>query len=851
MTGGSALTGASAVAEEVPRRGIVRRVRHAAVRIAATVVLLAILIGVPVLLIGVLRLPLPDRGTWRAVVSGRRLDENVAVSLGALVFVALWAWFAASAAAECWSVVRWRRSGCSADPPQVSHGPTRWLRLLVRAAVLTGVSVGPALGPLEGPYVGAEVRVEVSAERVGSATAGRGDRWADMVQSAVTARDRDSDGRIRRPADAGGGDEVSALGLRTTREVLSAVMFAVGALALLDSARRRRLRAAPLGARAALPSIAQVRTEMMLRTLGDDERVMRLDVALRAVSPLLAEQGIAVVVAVVGRHGEIRLLPSAAGIPAPPWRQASEQGWWALPSTVTVDELSAASRSDAPPCPALVHLGTTDDGECFIDLEAVGVLEIVSQSDATIVDSISATLSTSPFLSADRVLNVGSSGSDVDVRTDGAPSAERSMSTRDDSVGSLDEAMEMAAVILGDTHSSIGDRSTFERRVTSRGCEAFEPVVVVARAIDAVEVDALRPLIRSGRGIGLVVARSADRAAGPMSGGAVLRRRIDSGWVLRDDRSGDGQHVLEPCGLRLRPAIVPRRALVDIRELLAAESEHLDVAAPVVSINAARGSTMAESSPFVEPDWELLVRVLGAVEVVAADGTVAQFERSKALELVVWLAMHRRRPTRGAARAALWDLDVRDATFANVVSEARRTLAKAAMPSAGEEWIPRTLTDALPLDERVMSDAELLELRVRHAAGLPHRDAIEVISPGLEMVTGMPFAGSSFLWCDAEGHASALVLLVVGAATRLAQHHLALGDVEGVFWATGRGLLVLSGHEELIALRMRAHASAGDLAGVRDEWERYERALQADPWSAAAPSPKLASLRRELLGRTG
>ena len=100
------------------------------------------------------------------------------------------------------------------------------------------------------------------------------------------------------------------------------------------------------------------------------------------------------------------------------------------------------------------------------------------------------------------------------------------------------------------------------------------------------------------------------------------------------------------------------------------------------------------------------------------------------------------------------------------------------------------------------------------------REAIEVLTPGLELVAGMPFAGSNFLWCDAEGHSSALVLAATGAATRLAQHHLALGDVEGVFWATGQGLLVLSGHEELVALRMRAHAGAGDLAGVRSEWER-------------------------------
>ena len=115
----------------------------------------------------------------------------------------------------------------------------------------------------------------------------------------------------------------------------------------------------------------------------------------------------------------------------------------------------------------------------------------------------------------------------------------------------------------------------------------------------------------------------------------------------------------------------------------------------------------------------------------------------------------------------------------------------------------------------------------------------------------MPFAGTSYLWPDAEGISSALTLLAVGAATHLAELCLARGDTEGVFWATGRGLAVLAGHEELIALRMRAHAAHGDLAGVRHEWAAYERALDADPWSAAQPSPKLVAVRHELLGAPG
>ena len=87
----------------------------------------------------------------------------------------------------------------------------------------------------------------------------------------------------------------------------------------------------------------------------------------------------------------------------------------------------------------------------------------------------------------------------------------------------------------------------------------------------------------------------------------------------------------------------------------------------------------------------------------------------------------------------------------------------------------------------------------------------------------MPFASTSYQWPHAEGIASHLTLLVTAAATVLANHYLALGDTAGVFWATGQGLRVLPGHEELIGLRMRAHGRHGDLAGVRLEWETSEK----------------------------
>ena len=183
----------------------------------------------------------------------------------------------------------------------------------------------------------------------------------------------------------------------------------------------------------------------------------------------------------------------------------------------------------------------------------------------------------------------------------------------------------------------------------------------------------------------------------------------------------------------------------------------------------------------------MVVNLLGGVTVTDRDGTPGQFERSKTVELIAWLATHRHHSTRGAARTALWELDVRDATFANVVSEARRALGRLVAPPDGEEWLARTLTEQLPLHRLVVTDAQLIEERLEQARLEPPAQAIETLRPAVGRITGMPFADTSYLWPDAEGITSNLVLLIISASAELAGHALSIGDTELVFWATGQG----------------------------------------------------------------
>ena len=222
--------------------------------------------------------------------------------------------------------------------------------------------------------------------------------------------------------------EAEQEGEKKKKPILKILLFVIGGIALigtavpmkvsdalLDAARRRRLRSTMPGTRPALPSMAQVRTEMMLRSLDAPSQLARLDVALRAVGRSVAEGGACVLVVVVGRLGDVRMLTSStASLPAPWARAAAAHGvgagirgdWWSLPATVPLEYLAGLSRSDAPPCPALVHLGATDDGECFVDLEAIGLLEVEPSVAPNLIDTLDATLRVSPFVTAGRVVRV-------------------------------------------------------------------------------------------------------------------------------------------------------------------------------------------------------------------------------------------------------------------------------------------------------------------------------------------------------------------------------------------------------------------------------------------------------------
>jgi hypothetical protein len=630
------------------------------------------------------------------------------------------------------------------------------------------------------------------------------------------------------------------------RDLASAVLLCAGALGLIESRRRRVLRSATSDSALAPHSPTVVATERVLRSGDPVQRAVRLDLALRNIGHALGRSGGHVLAAVMHADGELTMmLDRATHVPSAPWTSTNDPRSWYLGADVGDDDLATDARLAGQPCPTLVQLGTIVaahaasgtatpagptpgiiDGELFIDLEGFGLLCIDGprEQSADIIRGIVASLQMSPVGQTVNIVGHSlpeSSAGEADAALLGTSPIEHA--------DTLDEALDRAAVVLGSTPTAIGGRRTFELRARGTGGETWEPAVLVSgdpRHHRVVLNDLVSATRGGGRGLAVVLVGRVEQAALTLAGS-------DDTWRL------DG------LGLTIRPIALTSSDRSVLTATIASSAEVITVQPP----RREAAQRPADGSAHVDTPWELLVSVLGGAGVISRNGGPVSFERGKSLELVTWLSQHRERPTRSAARTALWELAVRDSTFANVVSDARRTMARVVAPPDGEEWIERTLSEDLPLHPLVVSDAELLRARWNRIAGLDAQQVIDVLRPGLEQITGMPFASTNYLWADAEGIASTLIMLVTSAATECARCALELDDIETVFWATGQGLKVLSGHEELIGLRMRAHAQRGDLAGVRCEFEAYERALHADQWSDEEPSAKLVQLRRELLVR--
>jgi hypothetical protein len=196
------------------------------------------------------------------------------------------------------------------------------------------------------------------------------------------------------------------------------------------------------------------------------------------------------------------------------------------------------------------------------------------------------------------------------------------------------------------------------------------------------------------------------------------------------------------------------------------------------------------TGPFPE-SWLVMVRVLGEPVAVNHDDERAVFSKRRSLELLTWMALNRDRSTRSSARNALWEVSVADSTFATVLSDMRRGLARVAPLPEDECWSPVTYTDDLPLAGHLITDVDALWSAV-------HSRGREDLLGALSLVRDFPFAGTAWLWPDLDGSTTRAVIGVLSAVRSVLES--SEGDLgpEERSRVVRAGLLVSPGDEELI-----------------------------------------------------
>jgi DNA-binding SARP family transcriptional activator len=234
---------------------------------------------------------------------------------------------------------------------------------------------------------------------------------------------------------------------------------------------------------------------------------------------------------------------------------------------------------------------------------------------------------------------------------------------------------------------------------------------------------------------------------------------------------------------------------------------------------------------------EVEVRVLGQIEVV---GAARPFTRAWAIELIVYLVMHRNGASSEQWATALWpDRIMASASLHSTASAARRSLG---VSSSGEDHLPRA-HGRLSLAASVRSDWS----RFATLSESPDPEAWRL---ALALIRGRPFEGlRSPDWVLLEGIAANIEAVVVDLASRHAEHCFSVDDPSGAEWSARKGLQVSAYDERLYRILLRAADVVGNPAGVESVMAELVRLIAEDVEPYDAVHPETLDLYRSLSRR--
>jgi nucleoid-associated protein YgaU/DNA-binding SARP family transcriptional activator len=574
-------------------------------------------------------------------------------------------------------------------------------------------------------------------------------------------------------------------------------LLAAGLAAGVIRRRRRRELRLPHGAIAPDPpgELDDLRADIVRQ--ADLDHVDVLAQVSATVARALAEHRSAARLRLVQASKQrVDVLLSDPVSPAPDGWQAEASGnAWVLDASSPPEALRATSE---PTNPLLVSLGRPDSsGQLYLDLEAEGLVNVAGDSNdvAGFVRSIIHELAMSPLADTANVFVLGD--------PPGVPAGDLERVYRFEN---WDRVADTVLAWAHQTRNLLAERrcaTPAAARALGEQLDDLAPMIVVLdHEPDDDRFDALCTTI--GEAIVPVVVLG-------------IGTRIDG---ATDIEMADGRLTIPRLNLSCEVQQISNHAGKQIGTLLedaASVPEQLQFAAEPEEVNEVEGGG---PEPYEDPPIDVLVRVLGEIEVCGAAQSLTPMQTS----VLVYLALHS--PVASETiQDAIWTMPTenRKKRLANTISEIR--------PALGPDQLPPASDGKYRLGDRVKTDLELFDARLAHAATEDREAALQTLRGALELVTGPVFTyrnseRTSYVWIDHENWISATELKVTCAAERLAGLYLDGGDHEGAVWAASVGLRAAPTHSRLTDLLMRAHHAAGDRRAIDQVFASHVNALQ-------------------------
>ncbi len=262
---------------------------------------------------------------------------------------------------------------------------------------------------------------------------------------------------------------------------------------------------------------------------------------------------------------------------------------------------------------------------------------------------------------------------------------------------------------------------------------------------------------------------------------------------------------------------------------------------PVASTTATAGTEATSSLEALHTEVDVLVRVLGDVDVVRLhrDGSEERVTASKqkAIEAIAYLALREGSVDREDVQAALWPSGANSVkTFNNAMWAARGALGDG---RDGGPLLPQATGGRYDLSERVVTDYGVFYELTRRAEDTDDAlAAAQLLTQALTLVGGEPLVGIGRGYGWVGSHRGMIVAQIVDAAEELAEVRLATDDWRAAEWAARQGLRAMPCDERLYRLLMRTAHAAGNIPGVHQVFHELCDAV-ADPDAGAEPEETL------------